>query len=544
MRCELWVVAALVGAAGCGGGGGGGRRGASTAGAAVGTTVVAGALVEARAEHTATTLDDGARVLIAGGATLRSPVTAGAELWEAGQSRPLPGGLGVGRAGHGALLLPDGRVWILGGHDAQGRPLRSTELWDPVQERFVPGPDLLRPRDRAGLAVTSDAVWLACGRGEASLEAWGLDLVPRGVALEGLPGGPRTGSDLVAAPGLDLLLLQGGVDEAGEPVGPAWIDLSGPVTAEAVRAGEPFVEGARAVVASLDGAPPEIYLVGGFYRGKVFQELQRVRRGDRELVRVLPRPLVPRERAAVLGRPEGVLLAGGLNRGFVVETVELLGPGGASLAPSLAVARADALATPLGDGSVLFSGGRSGDGLPVALTELLVPPGRAGPGADALYARAAADRASRDQLSADVQRLGAELSRTQDALRVEGAERARLQGERDAAQARLRTAEGDLAQAQATLTQTQQQLQAAQAGGQASQARAAQLERELQAALGLVSMRIEEVRQAQLRIQDLERRAGALEVELNMLRAERDRLAAELAAARAAKPTPSRLVAR
>lgn len=534
MRKLEWVgwAAALGALAGCGGGGG--KGGPHSLGAAVGTTVVAGSLVEARHGHTATALADGQRVLIAGGTTLASPATRGLELWEGGQSRPLPQLLASARAGHAAVLLPDGRVWLLGGHDGAGNALLSTELWDPASEALQAGPDLLRPRDRAAVAVVGSVVYLATGAGEDSLEAWGLDLSPRGALVSKLPGGPRVGADLLPSAQDQLLYLQGGRGADDATPRPVWIDVA---RAKAEAVGLEYLEDGQAVVASLDGAPPEIYVLGGTLDDQPSVHLQRVRPGDTERIEVLARPLVGRRQAAILARPEGILLAGGEAQGWAVESVELIGGAGSSLAPPLTVPRRSPVATPLTGGAVLFSGGLGDDGQPVGLTELLIPPGAGGPAADLLYARAAGDRATRDRLASEVQRLNDELKRTQDALVVEGAERARVEGERDAAQARVRQREGELAQAQAQAAQVQQQLAQAQSSAQSSQAQLAQLQGQLAQAQSVVAARQQELGAAQAQLSQLQARLASLEAELNQLRAERDRLAAELAAARAA-PKP------
>src|SRR5262245_16258835 len=87
--CGGAVVALMTTVVGCGGGGGG--RGATGATASpVAPATLTGALVEARAGHTATPVGDGLTVLIAGGETLSARASSTAELWRAGRSAPLP----------------------------------------------------------------------------------------------------------------------------------------------------------------------------------------------------------------------------------------------------------------------------------------------------------------------------------------------------------------------------------------------------------------------------------------------------------------------
>jgi hypothetical protein len=106
--------------------------------AAQGRLVAAGALLEARAQHTATLLADG-RVLVAGGRGRDATDTlASTELfdpktnaWAKGPTMTTP------RAGHTATLLDDGRVLVVGGtapaRDGSARldALETAELFDP-----------------------------------------------------------------------------------------------------------------------------------------------------------------------------------------------------------------------------------------------------------------------------------------------------------------------------------------------------------------------------------------------------------------------------
>lgn len=99
-----------------------------------------------RYHHTATRLLDG-RVLVAGGhpdaSTMWADATASAELYdpETGTFTPT-GSMTVGRCGHTATLLPDGKVLIVGGWTYWWYygwvTLRSAELYDPATGSFRP----------------------------------------------------------------------------------------------------------------------------------------------------------------------------------------------------------------------------------------------------------------------------------------------------------------------------------------------------------------------------------------------------------------------
>ena len=100
----------------------------------------AGAMLEARTNHSATRLLDG-RVLVAGGvgsstSEFFANILASAELYNpsTGQWTATGDMLGV-RVGHTATFLPDGKVLVAGGgssSDGNGGPLATAELYDPA----------------------------------------------------------------------------------------------------------------------------------------------------------------------------------------------------------------------------------------------------------------------------------------------------------------------------------------------------------------------------------------------------------------------------
>ncbi|MCS7082373.1 MAG: kelch motif-containing protein [Bacteroidetes bacterium] len=115
-----------------------------------------------RAFHTATVLPSG-EVLLAGGfADMEEEALRTAERYDprTGRSRPTAEPMRVGRAGHVALQLPDGRVLLMGG--VRRYPPRTgadfvqeVELYDPQTDSFRLVPTSGYPVDRAFF----DAVW-------------------------------------------------------------------------------------------------------------------------------------------------------------------------------------------------------------------------------------------------------------------------------------------------------------------------------------------------------------------------------------------------
>jgi len=92
--------------------------------------VATGSMSVGRVGHTATLLTDG-RVLIAGGSTPEG-LTPTTELYDpATGAWTLTGSMSVGRAHHNATLLTDGRVLVAGGSTPEG-PTPTAELYDPA----------------------------------------------------------------------------------------------------------------------------------------------------------------------------------------------------------------------------------------------------------------------------------------------------------------------------------------------------------------------------------------------------------------------------
>ncbi|MGA2409796.1 MAG: kelch repeat-containing protein [Candidatus Binataceae bacterium] len=100
-----------------------------------------GSMTAPRVFHTATRLNDG-RVLIAGGASNNDPVREGGVLSSAEFFDPAKGtfmatgSMNFARAGHTAMLLPNGKVLVAGGLTENGDAGATAELYDPGTGKF------------------------------------------------------------------------------------------------------------------------------------------------------------------------------------------------------------------------------------------------------------------------------------------------------------------------------------------------------------------------------------------------------------------------
>ena len=116
----------------------------------------AGTLSVGRAGHTATLLNDG-RVLVAGS----KGKIATAEIYDPATGGWLPAGeMSEWRALHSATLLPDGRIMVAGGVPE----VSSTDIYDPVTGTWTPGTPMRAPRyGHATTTLKDDRVLFAGG---------------------------------------------------------------------------------------------------------------------------------------------------------------------------------------------------------------------------------------------------------------------------------------------------------------------------------------------------------------------------------------------
>ena len=174
-------------------------------------------MLQARAGHSATLLEDG-RVLVTGGfAGEGTAPLSSAEVFDPASGEwERVGDLETGRGGDAAALLGDGRVLVAGGWLRSNTYTETTELFDPATGEFEPGPDL--PVAADGLAATTldDGSVLVVGGQQRSEVGTGaaVRITPDGgiVEVESL-GTARFKHTVVTLPSGEALVLGGTVDD-------------------------------------------------------------------------------------------------------------------------------------------------------------------------------------------------------------------------------------------------------------------------------------------------------------------------------------------
>ena len=125
----------------------------------------AGSMSIGRSGHTATLLKNG-KLLIAGGWTGRYNLRRSAELYDPATGVFTPtGDMVIERAGNTAALLPDGRVLVAGGEDRGENALSSAEVYDPSTGEFTRIGDMTEPRGEATATALRNGKILIVGGG-------------------------------------------------------------------------------------------------------------------------------------------------------------------------------------------------------------------------------------------------------------------------------------------------------------------------------------------------------------------------------------------
>ena len=161
---------------------------------ATGSFAPTGKLSVGRFQHTATLLPNGT-VLIAGGFAVRNGPsllrTATAELFDpATGGFRLTGSMAVGRNGHEATLLADGKVLITGDG---GASRRSAELYDPNTETFARTSDMRGDRAAHSATLLRDGRVLVAGGVQGPVAAEIYDPSSGAFTLTGSMENPHAG---------------------------------------------------------------------------------------------------------------------------------------------------------------------------------------------------------------------------------------------------------------------------------------------------------------------------------------------------------------
>jgi Kelch motif/Galactose oxidase, central domain len=125
----------------------------------------AGEMTIGRSGHTATLLKNG-KVLIVGGWTGRYDLRGSAEIYDPAANAFTPtGNLVIEHAGNTATLLADGRVLIAGGEDRQENAIASAEIYDPATGKFTATGSMAESRGAHTATALKDGRVLIVGGG-------------------------------------------------------------------------------------------------------------------------------------------------------------------------------------------------------------------------------------------------------------------------------------------------------------------------------------------------------------------------------------------
>src|ERR1700722_5223265 len=130
-----------------------------------GTFQSVGSMSIGRSGHTATLLKNG-KVLIVGGWTGHYDRVGSAEIYDPASGAFTPtASMLIERAGNTATLLPDGRVLVAGGVDRQENAMASAEIYDPATGKFVQTGSMAEPRQAHTATALKDGRVLIVGGG-------------------------------------------------------------------------------------------------------------------------------------------------------------------------------------------------------------------------------------------------------------------------------------------------------------------------------------------------------------------------------------------
>jgi hypothetical protein len=180
----------------------------------VGGTIEVGSMYTARDAHTAIGLESG-QVLVAGGfAAEGQPPLASGEVYDPSTrtwtSAPA---MTLGRGGHAAARLADGRVVEIGGWVGPHRYTATTEIYDPQNGRFELGATLPIAADSLAAVTLADGTVLVTGGqvrpGVATASAAVLSSDGKSIQVVGPLRQPRFKHTMVRLPSGQVLVIGG-----------------------------------------------------------------------------------------------------------------------------------------------------------------------------------------------------------------------------------------------------------------------------------------------------------------------------------------------
>ena len=235
-------------------------------------------MATARANHSATLLDDG-RVLVTGGVGVGGAALALAEVYDPWTNAWTPvAPMHRARAGHTATLLRDGRVLIAGGDDA-GVPTDWLEIFDPNPGVFsLANAVLSAARTEHAAALLEDERVLVAGGFDGTTALDSIDIYdPNSDTVMAAPslGAMRAGLSATTLLEGNVLLL-GGWNDSGEL---ASAELYDPVSNTITDAGGTLLAPRQRHQAFLLPHNNTVLVVGGMAAGDC--------RGERRAVRAV-----------------------------------------------------------------------------------------------------------------------------------------------------------------------------------------------------------------------------------------------------------------
>jgi len=302
---------------------------------ATGAFVAAPPMSIARSAHTATVLPDG-RVLVAGG-SIGTAATNAAEIFDpaatANAWTPVAGGMIQARSNHTASLLADGRVLFAGGDNA-GAPTASLEVFDPIANSFSFVGVMSAPRMSFASAVLADGRVMLIGGSNGSAPVASTEIFDP--LSNSVTAGPALSAPRMAHSATSLLdgrvLLAGGnnivtnADGSTAPADLASAEIYDPATGSFAVSASPLAAPRRDHAAFLLPNNNSVLIVGGTSAGADVATAELFVPSTSTFA-ATGSPAAARQHAtgAALSQDGILFLAGGSNSSGTLATAELYG---------------------------------------------------------------------------------------------------------------------------------------------------------------------------------------------------------------------------